>query len=132
SELLARARGIDRAQVRGSGEGGQIRRRDVVRAIEEQERAKPAPKTATTTVQPPAKESKPAGPAVPAQAPTGSIALRGGPAALAKHMEESLQIPTATSFRTVRVDVLDQRRRQLNRGIQEQGRPEKLPHTNRN
>src|SRR5437899_3039343 len=50
-------------------------------------------------------------------------------AALVKYMEESLQVPTATSFRTVRVDVLDQRRRQLNQAMQAAGRPEKLSYT---
>jgi len=49
--------------------------------------------------------------------------------ALVKHMEESREIPTATSFRTLRVDVLDQRRRQLNQGIQSAGRPEKMSYT---
>ncbi|TME20319.1 MAG: multifunctional oxoglutarate decarboxylase/oxoglutarate dehydrogenase thiamine pyrophosphate-binding subunit/dihydrolipoyllysine-residue succinyltransferase subunit, partial [Chloroflexi bacterium] len=60
---------------------------------------------------------------------TGSIPLRGAAAALVKYMEESLQVPTATSFRTVRVDVLDQRRRQLNQAIQAAGRPEKVSYT---
>src|SRR3989440_2620933 len=46
-------------------------------------------------------------------------------------MEESLQVPTATSFRTVRVDVLDQRRRQLTQSVQAAGRPEKISHTHR-
>src|SRR5205823_3135819 len=65
----------------------------------------------------------------PVQSPTGAIPLRGAAAALVKHMEESREVPTATSFRTVRVDVLDQRRRQLNQAIQKAGRPEKLSYT---
>src|SRR5947209_10628698 len=60
---------------------------------------------------------------------TTAIPLRGAQAALVKYMEESREVPTATSFRTVRVDVLDQRRRQLNRGIQDAGRPEKISYT---
>src|SRR5439155_5078535 len=36
-----------------------------------------------------------------------------------------LQVPTATSFRTVRVDVLDQRRRQLTQSVQAGGGGEK-------
>ena len=55
--------------------------------------------------------------------------MRGAAAALVKHMEESREVPTATSFRTLRVDVLDQRRRQLNQAIQKAGRPEKLSYT---
>ncbi len=39
---------------------------------------------------------------------------RGPAAALVDYMERSRDIPTATSFRTVGVDVLDSRRRQLN------------------
>src|SRR6202022_2427406 len=65
----------------------------------------------------------------PAQSPTGSIPLRGAAAALVKYMEESLQVPTATSFRTVRVDVLDRRRKQLNQAMQAAGRPEQLSYT---
>jgi 2-oxoglutarate dehydrogenase E1 component len=41
------------------------------------------------------------------------VPLRGGAAALAHHMEESRSIPTATSFRTLTVTVLDGRRREL-------------------
>ena len=125
--LLARARGVDLARIKGTGPDGSIRRRDVLQAIEAQGSAEATPAA-------PAKEaapapSAPAQPATPAQLPTGSIPLRGAMSALVKHMEESLQVPTATSFRTVRVDVLDRRRRQLNQGIQAAGRPEKVSYT---
>src|ERR671934_1259908 len=132
AELLARARGVDIKTVRGTGPGGSIRRRDVIDAIERRESSAstPSAETAATEAAPP--EQKPAAPAqkqAPAQSPTGSIALRGAAAALVKYMEESREVPTATSFRTVRVDILDQRRRQLNQGIQNAGRPEKLSYT---
>jgi multifunctional 2-oxoglutarate metabolism enzyme len=39
--------------------------------------------------------------------------LKGGAAALARYMEQSRTIPTATSFRTLTVTVLDARRREL-------------------
>ncbi len=39
--------------------------------------------------------------------------MRGGAAALARYMEQSRSIPTATSFRTLTVTVLDARRREL-------------------
>ena len=39
--------------------------------------------------------------------------MKGGAAALARYMEESLSIPTATSFRTLTVTMLDARRREL-------------------
>jgi 2-oxoglutarate dehydrogenase E1 component len=47
-------------------------------------------------------------------APEPSVRLmKGGAAALARYMEESRSIPTATSFRTLTVTVLDARRREL-------------------
>ncbi|TMG11982.1 MAG: multifunctional oxoglutarate decarboxylase/oxoglutarate dehydrogenase thiamine pyrophosphate-binding subunit/dihydrolipoyllysine-residue succinyltransferase subunit, partial [Chloroflexi bacterium] len=120
AELLARARGIDLAAVKGSGPGGSIRRRDVAEAIEQK---------APTLPSPASRGGKEAEAPTPAQSPTGAIPLRGAAAALVKHMEESREVPTATSFRTLRVDVLDQRRRQLNQAIQKAGRPEKLSYT---
>ena len=39
--------------------------------------------------------------------------MRGAAAALARYMEASREIPTATSFRTLTVSVLDARRREL-------------------
>src|SRR5256712_7800353 len=110
AELLAKAKGVDLATIKGSGPGGSIRRRDVVEAIERQQQETPTLPS-------------------PAQSPTGSIPLRGAAAALVKYMEGSLQVPTATSFRTVRVDVLDQRRRQLTQSVQAAGRPEKISST---
>ncbi|MDA8067687.1 MAG: multifunctional oxoglutarate decarboxylase/oxoglutarate dehydrogenase thiamine pyrophosphate-binding subunit/dihydrolipoyllysine-residue succinyltransferase subunit [Actinomycetota bacterium] len=48
-----------------------------------------------------------------AELPPGAQKLRGGAAVLARYMDESRQIPTATSFRTLAVTTLDARRRQL-------------------
>src|SRR6202140_615079 len=125
AELLAKAKGIDLATVKGSGPAGSIRRRDVAEAIERQQ--------TPTVPSSPAEEPKEA-PTLPSPATGGgekppAIPLRGGAGALVKYMEESLQVPTATSFRTVRVDVLDQRRRQLSQSIQAAGRPEKISYT---
>ena len=47
--------------------------------------------------------------------------LRGPAAMLAKAMEESRSIPTATSFRTLAVDTLDAKRKALNGVLKEQG-----------
>ncbi len=44
-------------------------------------------------------------------------------------MEQSLTIPTATSFRTLAVDVLDARRKELNGAIKNAGRTEKISFT---
>jgi multifunctional 2-oxoglutarate metabolism enzyme len=45
--------------------------------------------------------------------PEGAELMKGAAAMLARYMEQSLTIPTATSFRTLTVTVLDARRREL-------------------
>ena len=45
--------------------------------------------------------------------PEGAERIKGGAAVLARYMDESRQIPTATSFRTLTVTTLDARRKQL-------------------
>ncbi|MDQ6781720.1 MAG: thiamine pyrophosphate-dependent enzyme, partial [Candidatus Eremiobacteraeota bacterium] len=78
--------------------------------------------------------------AAPAQAPAlaaseplpadaKATSLRGPAGSLVKHMENSLGIPTATSFRTFNVDVLDGRRRSLNAALKAAGRKEKISFT---
>jgi multifunctional 2-oxoglutarate metabolism enzyme len=47
------------------------------------------------------------------EVPAGAEKLKGGAAALARYMDESRSIPTATSFRTLTVSTLDTRRKQL-------------------
>src|SRR5712691_237770 len=142
AELLAKAKGIDLATIKGSGPGGSIRRRDVAEVVERQQAAEKAPTLPSPASGGGIKADQPAsggkkagtpevtvGAPAQAQSPTGSIPLRGAAAALVKYMEESLQVPTATSFRSVRVDVLDQRRRQLSQSVQAAGRPEKISYT---
>src|SRR5947207_2736151 len=109
--LLAKAKGVDLTSIKGSGPGGSIRRRDVAEAVERQQAAPTQPSPA------------------PGAGEIPAIPLRGAAGALVKYMEESLQVPTATSFRTVRVDMLDQRRRQLTQSVQAAGRPEKISYT---
>jgi multifunctional 2-oxoglutarate metabolism enzyme len=99
--------GVDLARVRGTGPGGMVRKHDVA--------------AAARTPQP---ASQPTAPA-----PDGAQPLRGPAAALATAMEQSREIPTATSFRTIEVDVLDARRRELNAAIKAAGRPEKVSFT---
>ena len=55
--------------------------------------------------------------------------MRGVDAALARYMSESLSIPTATSFRTIEVDTLDRRRRQLNEALKVARREMKVSFT---
>jgi multifunctional 2-oxoglutarate metabolism enzyme len=101
----ASAEGVNLAQVSGSGPAGRIVKSDVLAAAA---RA----------------DAQPAGNGASAQAPGASTdgapdaqaeqqLLKGGAAALARYMEQSLSIPTATSFRTLPVSALDARRREL-------------------
>jgi 2-oxoglutarate dehydrogenase E1 component len=102
SPVAARAaavEGVDLAAVTGSGPAGRITKSDVLSAAAED--------GATYTAGPPANGS-----AATAAGPQARL-LKGGAAALARYMEESRAIPTATSFRTLTVTVLDARRREL-------------------
>src|SRR5215211_3946090 len=96
---VAADRGVDLANVRGTGPGGKVLKGDVLAAADGK------------------------GAAAPAAAPAGgeAKALRGPAAMLAKAMDESRSIPTATSFRTVPVDNLDAKRKALNSVLQERG-----------
>ncbi len=93
---VAATEGIDISNVQGSARGGRITKADVLAAAGNGAGATAAP----------------APPAPPREAP-GAQPLRGGAAALARYMDESRQIPTATSLRTITVTVLDERRKQL-------------------
>ena len=96
----AAVEGVDLANVSGTGPGGQIRKADVLSAGTSNGAGQA---TGTTTSN-------------GTQAAAGSERLKGGAAALARYMEQSLEIPTATSFRTLAVTVLDARRRELKAG----------------
>jgi multifunctional 2-oxoglutarate metabolism enzyme len=112
---LAGERGVDPGAVRGSGPGGMVRKADVLAAAagEAPSGNGGAPAVAPAT-------AAPAEEAVP---------LLGPAAALAGYMDESLSIPTATSFRTIGVGVLDAQRRQINEDLARAGRDEKLSFT---
>ncbi len=69
-----------------------------------------APVPAATPAPTPAPSATPAATPVPA----GATPLKGVPAAIAKNMEASLAVPTATSVRTVEVSALEQIRTALN------------------
>ena len=94
---IAAVEGIDLAGVRGSGPGGRITKADVL---------------ATATNGGPATAPAPAPAAAPAAGGTPQP-LRGGAGMLARYMDESRSIPTATSFRTITVTTMDGRRKQL-------------------
>src|SRR5579863_1522713 len=101
--------GIDLHGVRGSGPGGIVTRGDVLAA-----HAGPAPRQDTTVRVADGEHAEP---------------IKGPAAALVDYMERSRDIPTATSFRTVGVDVLDSRRRQLNGALAAGGNAGKVSFT---
>ncbi len=90
--------GVDLGRVDGSGPGAKVTKEDVLAAAEGN--------GAGPAAAPAAGEAKP---------------LRGPAAMLASAMDESLEVPTATSFRTVAVDTLDAKRKALNGVLKERG-----------
>jgi multifunctional 2-oxoglutarate metabolism enzyme len=100
----AAVEGVDLKNVAGSGPAGQIRKADVLSASTGNGTA--AQTTGATTN----------GTSATTDGQASSERLKGGAAALARYMEQSLEIPTATSFRTLTVTALDARRRELKAG----------------
>jgi 2-oxoglutarate dehydrogenase E1 component len=94
---IAAAHGIDLAGLSGSGSRGRITKDDVLAAVD--------------TNGGPAGRSAPTPAAAPPEAE--AIPIRGPAATAARFMNESRSIPTATSFRTIPVSLLDARRRAL-------------------
>jgi 2-oxoglutarate decarboxylase len=113
---MARRLDVDLSLVRGSGPNGLILRGDVL-AQAENARRRPAANGVQTL------------PALPVPAGATVTPLRGPAAALTAYMDQSLTIPTATSFRTIAVDVLDARRAELNAALRAAGRSEKISFT---
>ena len=93
---IAAAKGVDIASVKGSGPGGKVTKEDVLAAA--------ANGSAPVAAKP--AEAKP---------------LRGPAAMLAAAMNESLAVPTATSFRTLAVDTLDAKRKAINATLKDRG-----------
>ena len=93
---VAAAKGVDIATVKGSGPGGKVTKEDVLAAADGNG-ARPDRRRAAEA------EAKP---------------LRGPAAMLAKAMNESRSMPTATSFRTLPVDTLDAKRKAINASAQ--------------
>jgi 2-oxoglutarate dehydrogenase E1 component len=90
---VAEANGVDLGSVAGSGPGSKVTKEDVLAA------------------------GNGAAPAAAGE----EKALRGPAATLAQLMDESREVPTATSFRTVAVDTLDAKRKALNAQLKERG-----------
>ncbi len=92
----AAAEGVNPAGLAGTGPAGRILKDDVLAAARAGGNGHAA--AAPTAASAPGAQSKP---------------MRGAAAMLAKYMDESRSVPTATSFRTITVSVLDARRREL-------------------
>ncbi len=103
---------LDLRGVRGTGPGGMVLLADAMHA---------EPKVQTAAA--------PALPQPPLPADAKLVPLKGPAGALVGYMEQSLSIPTATSFRTIGVGVLDARRAELNAALQAAGRSEKVSFT---
>jgi 2-oxoglutarate dehydrogenase E1 component len=121
--------GIDPTTLRGSGPGGMVRSGDVLAATH-------VPATpATPAITAATLEAHRVSAAAPSVTPAGTAGgqtvtpLRGPRGALVEAMERSLEIPTATSFRTIPVTPLDARRRQLNAVLSRAGRDLKISYT---
>jgi 2-oxoglutarate decarboxylase len=67
--------------------------------------------------------------ATPPGIPAGAVLIKGPALRLAQNMNESLTVPTATTFRELAVGVLDARRRDLNAALAAAGKSTKLSFT---
>ncbi|HEX7243943.1 MAG TPA: multifunctional oxoglutarate decarboxylase/oxoglutarate dehydrogenase thiamine pyrophosphate-binding subunit/dihydrolipoyllysine-residue succinyltransferase subunit [Solirubrobacterales bacterium] len=85
--------GVDLGSVAGSGPGAKVTKDDVLAAAN----------------------------GAPAVARGEEKQLRGPAGMLAQAMDESREVPTATSFRTIAVDTLDAKRKALNTALKERG-----------
>lgn len=112
---IARKLDLDLTRVHGSGPDGLITRADV---LAQRDRARTARGGVAVEA------------SLPPLSPEARVTpLRGPAAALAGYMEASLSVPTATSFRTIPVDVLDARRAELNAALKAAGRTQKVSFT---
>jgi 2-oxoglutarate decarboxylase len=95
---VAEATGVDLGSVSGSGPGSKVTKEDVIAAANGSGDG-----------------------AAPPLAQGEAKQLRGPAAMLAKAMDESRAVPTATSFRTIAVDTLDAKRRAINAVLKDRG-----------
>ncbi len=101
---VAEENGVDLGRVKGSGPGEKVTKEDVLAAANG--------------------GGAPAGAASAGEAK----ALRGPAAMLAQAMNESRDVPTATSLRTIEVDTLDAKRSALNAMLKERGQKVSFTH----
>jgi len=124
AQRLAEREHLDLHTIAGTGPGGMILHEDVLKAAatwtEHAANGNGNGRAATPAAAAPL-------PALPADAK--ATPLKGPAAALVGAMEQSLTIPTATSFRTVGVAVLETKRAELNAALKSAGRAEKVSFT---
>jgi len=124
AQRLAEREHLDLHTIAGTGPGGMILHEDVIKAAatwsEHAANGNGNGRAATPAAAAPL-------PALPADAKV--TPLKGPAAALVGAMEQSLTIPTATSFRTVGVGTLETKRAELNAALKSAGRPEKVSFT---
>jgi 2-oxoglutarate dehydrogenase E1 component len=122
AQRVAEREHLDLSKLAGSGPDGLVVLADVIRAV-----ATPAGRAALAGN---GRASAPGAPSLPPPAPDATIVPLKGPAgSLVGYMEASLTIPTATSFRTLQVGVLELRRAEANAALKAAGRREKLSFT---
>jgi 2-oxoglutarate dehydrogenase E1 component len=129
---LAEREHLDLRTIGGSGPGGMVLYEDVLRAAADWPRHAAGNGRSAANLPPAAglpDAARERAPSEPAARDAKLTPLRGPAAALAGVMEQSLTIPTATSFRTVGVGALDARRAELNGGLKSARRPEKVSFT---
>jgi len=124
AQRLAEREHLDLHTIAGTGPGGMILHEDVLKAAatwtEHAANGNGNGRAATPAAAAPL-------PALAADAK--ATPLKGPAAALVGAMEQSLTIPTATSFRTVGVAVLETKRAELNAALKSAGRAEKVSFT---
>ncbi|MDP9019107.1 MAG: multifunctional oxoglutarate decarboxylase/oxoglutarate dehydrogenase thiamine pyrophosphate-binding subunit/dihydrolipoyllysine-residue succinyltransferase subunit, partial [Candidatus Eremiobacteraeota bacterium] len=118
AKRLAEKLRVDLSLVRGTGPDGLILREDIDQyAAKNPASSNGAQKAAQL-------------PQLPPLGPDAKVTpLKGPVGTLATYMEQSLTVPTATSFRTIPVDVMDARRKELTGAIKAAGRSEKVSFT---
>jgi len=119
ARLIAERYHLDLASIAGSGPDGLIVRADIDRAI--------ASGTAKVAANGAAAAPAVTFPVPPADAKVAD--LKGAAGTLAGYMDQSLTLPTATSFRTLHVGTLEARRTELNTALKSANRSEKVSFT---
>jgi len=128
AQRLAEREHLDLGTISGSGPSGMILNDDVIKAAAAWSEHAAAGNGRGAG---PAANGAAAAPAAPPPLAAGAklTPLKGPAAALVGVMEQSLTIPTATSFRTVHVGTLEARRTELNTALKAAGRTEKVSFT---